>query len=78
MVGKSATDITTSSVELVQPPLLMVHLRVALAPTTKPVNPLVGEEAVVIVAVPDTTVQVPVPVVGVLPAKVVVVTLHKL
>ena len=69
---------TMSSVELVQGLLEMVHLRVAELPTTKPVIPEVGEEAVVMVAVPDTTVQVPLPDVGVFPARVVAVTLHKL
>src|SRR5437868_2506420 len=55
----------------------MVHLKVALAPTVKPVMVVVGEEAVVIVAVPLTTVQAPVPVAGVLAAIVAVVTLHR-
>ena len=77
VVGVAATFIMISSVEFVQAPLLIVHLNVALAPTVKPVNVVVGEEAVVIVAVPDTTLHVPVPVVGVLPAIVAVVTLHK-
>ena len=77
MVGGEATLITTSSLDTVQDPLDIVHLKVAVPPTTKPVNPLVGEEAVVMVAVPDTTVHAPVPVLGVLPAKVAVVTLHK-
>ena len=76
-MGTSATLIITSSVEEVQAPLAMVHLKVAVPPTTSPVKVEVGEEAVVIVAVPDTTVQVPVPVAGVLPAKVVVVTLQR-
>ena len=57
--------------------MLMVHLNVALAPTVSPVIVVVGLLAVVIVAVPDTTVHVPVPVVGVLAAIVAVVTLHR-
>jgi len=67
----------TSSEEEAQTPLVMVHRRVAEAPTVKPVIPEVGEEGVVIVAVPANTVQVPVPTAGVFPAKVAVVTLHK-
>ena len=51
----------------------MVHLSVATLPTTKPVNPEIGEDASVIVAVPETTDHVPVPTVGVLPASVAVV-----
>jgi len=57
--------------------LLMVHLNVALDPTVKPVSVVVGLLAVVIVAVPLTTLQLPVPVVGVLPAMVALVTLHR-
>ena len=55
----------------------MVHLSVTLDPTVSPVIVVVGECSAVIVAVPDTTVHVPVPIVAVFPAKVVVVTLHK-
>jgi hypothetical protein len=62
----------TSSVEEVHPALAIVHLNV-FAPTPNPVTPEVGLPGVVIVAVPDTTVQVPVPIVAVLPAKVAVV-----
>ena len=69
--------ITTSSVDAAQAGLLIVHLKVTLLPIVKPVNPLVAELDVVIVAVPDTTLQAPVPVAGLLPAKVAVVTLHK-
>ena len=69
--------ITTSSVEEVQAPLDMVQRKVAAEPTVNPVTPEVGEEAVVIVAVPDTTDQVPVPLVGVFPAKVAVVILQR-
>lgn len=62
---------------LVQAPLVMVHLKVALVPTTNPVTPDTGSDGVVIVAVPDTTLHAPIPVTAVFPAKVVVVTLHK-
>ena len=77
MVGGAAMFITTSSVLAVQPPLLIVHLKVTLVPTTIPVTPLVDKVGVVTVAVPLITVQAPVPVVGVLPANVAVVVLHK-
>ncbi len=77
MVGNAATFTVMSSVEFVQAPLLIVHLNVTLAPTVKPVMVVVGELAVVIVAVPLTTVHAPVPVVGVLAASVALVTLHK-
>jgi len=49
---------------------------VADEPIVKPVTPDVDEVGVVIVAVPDTTVQFPVPTNAVLPARVAVVTLH--
>ena len=62
----------TSSVEDVQDPLVIVHLNV-LAPTPSAVTPDVALPEVVIVAVPDTKVHAPVPVVGALPAKVVLV-----
>src|ERR1044072_1060613 len=56
----------------------MVHLNVALVPTGTPVTPDVGEEGVVIVAVPVTTLHAPVPVPGVLPASVKLPLLHLL
>ncbi len=68
---------TTSSVEDAQDPLEMVQRKVADDPIVKPVTPEVGDDGVVIVAVPDTTVQAPVPTKAVLPARVAVVTLHK-
>ena len=55
---------------------MIVHWNV-LVPTLRPVTLLVGDEGVVMVPVPAMSVQVPVPVVGVLPAKDDVVTLHK-
>ena len=69
--------ITTSSVEGVQGELEIVQRRVAVPGTAKPVTPEVGEEEVVMVAVPDTTLHAPVPTVGVLAAKVVEVTLQR-
>ena len=51
--------------------MVLVHTKV-FVPFTKPVTPLVGELGVVTVAVPAVTVQAPVPVVIVLPARVAV------
>jgi len=65
--------ITTSSVEGAQGLLAIVQRSVAVPGTAKPVTPEVGEEGVVTVAVPDTTVHVPEPLEGVLPASVAVV-----
>jgi hypothetical protein len=60
---------TTVEEEAVQVPLEMVHCSVAVLPdNTKTV--LVGLVGVVIVAVPETMVHVPVPTVGVLAAMV--------
>ena len=66
--------ITTSSVEGVQGELEIVQRKVAVPGTANPVTPEVGELGVVMVAVPETTLHAPVPTVGVLPAKVAVVT----
>ena len=52
-------------------PLLIVHTNV-FTPVVKPVTPEVGEAGVVTVAVPAVTVQTPVPITGVLAAKVAV------
>ena len=68
--------ITTSSVEDVQVEFEIVHRNVALVPAANPVTVVVGELAAVIVAVPDTKLHAPVPVVGVLAAIVKVVLAH--
>ena len=69
--------ITTSSVLAVHGALLIVHLNVYVLPAV-PVNVLVGLLAVVMLPpVPETILHAPVPTVGVLPAKVVLVTPHK-
>lgn len=69
---------TTSSVELVQTPLEMFHLRVTEAPITRPVTADAGDAGFVIVAVPVTMVHKPVPLTGVFPASVAVVPLQML
>ncbi len=76
VVGKALLVITTSSVELVQLPLLIVHLSVAELPAAKPVTVVVREDAVVIVAEPLINDQAPVPTVGLLAAMVNVLVLH--
>ena len=53
--------------------MVIVQRKVAVEPTIKPVIPEVGDDGVVIVAVPETTDQEPVPTVGVFAAKVAVV-----
>ncbi len=77
VVGGAAILMVTSSVDAAQAGLLIVHRNVTLLPIVKPVNPLVGLLGLVIVAVPDVTVHTPVPIAGVFPARVAVVTLHK-
>jgi len=75
--GRVETAITTSSADGEQGKSDIVHLKVADIPINNPVTPEDGEEGVVIVAVPETTDQFPVPTAGVFHASVVVVTLHK-
>jgi hypothetical protein len=76
VVGVALFVNTTSSVDGVQGLFEIVHLKVALVPTGTPVTPDVGEDGVVIVAVPLTTLHAPVPTVAVLPASVKVLVLH--
>lgn len=76
-VGLASTLMITSSAESGQVPLLIVQRKVALAPIVRPVSPEVGDAAVVIVAAPAIKVHSPEPVVGVLPARVATITLHK-
>ena len=59
------------SVLAAQVPLVMVHTKV-FTPVVKPVTPLLGLFAVVTTPVPAITVHAPVPMVGVLAAKVAV------
>jgi hypothetical protein len=69
VVGKALLVSITSSVD-VQAPFVIVHRSVAVVPTGTPVTVEVGDEGVVTVAVPVTTVHKPVPVTGALPASV--------
>ncbi len=55
---------------------MIVHWKV-FVPTLNPVTPDVGEVGVVIVPLPAIKVHKPVPIEGVFPAKLEVVTLHK-
>ena len=59
------------SVLAAQVPFVIVHTKV-FTPVVKPVTPLFGSFAVVTTPVPAITVQAPVPMVGVLAAKVAV------
>ena len=59
------------SVLAAQVPFVMVHTKV-FTPVVKPVTPLIGLFAVVTTPVPAITVQAPVPMVGVLAARVAV------
>ena len=70
--GVLSRVITTSSWESGQTPFNKVQRRV-FAPSPNPVSPDVGLLGLVMVAVPETTVQVPVPVVGEFPDRVAVV-----
>ncbi len=71
MVGASLTVIVISSKLSAQTPLEIVHLN-TLSPIPKAVTPELKALTSVIVPVPDTNVQVPVPTAGSLPAKVAV------
>ncbi len=70
VVGGLAFVNTTSSVAAVQGGFVTVHLNVTLVPAGTPVTPEVGDDGFAIVAVPLTTVHVPVPAAGVFPARV--------
>ena len=61
---------------LVHGPLVIVHLNVDEAPGVKPVTVVVGLDGLVMVPVPEISVQLPVPTVGVFPVSVAVVPLH--
>ncbi len=74
-VAEALLVIIISSVEL-HVPFVIVQRKVALVPAANPVTVVVGELAVVIVAVPDTKLHDPVPVTGVFAAIVKLEVLH--
>src|ERR1035437_10217824 len=67
----------TVLIEGAQVPLEIVHSRVEVAPIVKPVTAELNAAGVVTTAVPAVTVHNPVPTPGLLPARVVVVTLQR-
>jgi len=76
VVGFCWKVIVTSSVDAVHGGLLMVHLSTYVVPAV-PVKALVALVGVVMLPpAPDTMLQAPVPIVGVLPASVVLVSPH--
>jgi len=75
VVGKASLVSTTVS-EDVQVPLVVVQRSVALVPAGTPVTVELAEDGVVIVAVPLTSVQRPVPTLGALPVSVKEPLLH--
>ena len=72
VVGVPLTVIVTSAVEAVQGELLIVH-RNTLTPVPRPVTFVVADVEFVIVPLPLTKLQLPVPVVGLLPVSVALV-----
>ena len=69
--------LTVTSSKALQEPLVTVHLTFALVPTATPVIVVVGEFAVVMVALPLIKVQIPVPIEGILCVIVKLEVLHK-
>src|SRR6266849_5184659 len=74
--GDGLRVMVTSEVESVQVPLWIVQ-RKTFAPKPRAVTPEFGLLGVVIVALPLTSVHVPVPTVGLLPARVAVLVSQK-
>jgi hypothetical protein len=70
VVGLALVIILTSSKDEAQAPLVIVHLIVTVVPWVMPVMVVPGSLGLVIVALPDWTDQVPIPTLGVFPAKV--------
>jgi len=72
----AASLVSTTSSKVLQLPLVIVHLKVAVLPEAKPVTVLVFDVGVVIVTAPLTILHDPEPVVAAVPAKVNVLLLH--
>jgi hypothetical protein len=72
VVGDSSLEMLTVSFVVAQTPLLIIHSN-EFDPMLNPVTPDAGLPGAVTVALPAMTVHVPLPTVGVLPARVVVV-----
>ena len=72
----AALLVNSTSSNVLQLPLVIVHLNVALLPAAKPVTVLTFEVGVVIVTAPLWILQAPVPVVAAVPAKVKLPLLH--
>lgn len=77
MVEGKETTMSTSSVLAGQALFVIVHRSVAVVPGTKPVSPDDGDDGAVMVAVPETTLQLPLPITGALPERLAVVTLQR-
>ena len=76
VAGFCSNVIVTSSVDAVHGGLLIVHLNTYVVPAV-PLKALVALVGVVMLPpAPDTMLQAPVPIVGVLPARVVLVSPH--
>ena len=76
VVGRSSIVITTSSVDEGQVPLAIVHSNVVVDPAARLVIPELAELVVVIIALPAMTLQLPIPIIGVLPLSTDDVVLH--
>ncbi len=76
-IGAGAVLVNTiSSKVLPQLPLLIVQRTVTLVPAAMPVTVVLGTNALVIVALPDCRLHIPVPTVGMLAAMVKILVLH--
>jgi hypothetical protein len=76
-VAAMFTLILTVLIEGAQEPLEIVHCKVEVDPIVNPVTPELNAAGVVTTAVPAVTVQRPVPLTGLLPARVAVVVLQR-
>ena len=72
----AASLVSTTSSKVLQLPLVIVHLKVAVLPEAKPVTVLVFDVGVVIVTAPLTILHKPVPVVAAVAANVKFPLLH--